>query len=289
MKANTRRAVLGSLVLVHALFPLATLAISHWVQGDFHAWWVARNAVRVVAFGELGLLVTMLGLIGAPSTWRWAAVALGSAECWCVLVVQHPDESQLNLAAYVLGPSALTLGLALAIRRTTVRSFDPLAMGDDDSGLQFSVGQLLVFTGMVAVLIAMAQQFLKQAVVVSPLLVVSEGSQIAVFTMVWATLRRRWRWVRAPVAAIVSCSVGVIVQSYLSESYFWGIILYPSTVTRWDYWEDLLSIPTFILLLSIFAAVTVQVAARCGYRPVQRRNLQFVVASCNLEGDASAQ
>jgi len=266
MEVNKRRAVLRLLVLVHLLLPVAVLAIFRWLTTDFHGWWVARNAVRVVAFGELGLLATWLGLAGALSNWRLAAAALGSAECWCVLVVSHPDEAPLNLAAYLLAPGALTLALALAIRRTSLRSFDPL-VPDDDSGWQFSVSQLLLFTGLVAVLIVLAQQYLKQAFVVSPLLVASEGSQIAVFVMIWATLRRRGRWVRTPVAAIVSCSVGMIVQVYLSESYFWGIILFPSTVTVWDWWEDLISIPTFIVLASFFAAATVQVAARCGYSP----------------------
>src|SRR5258708_7504326 len=152
MEANKRRAVLGSLVLVHALLPVAVLAISGWVPSDFHAWWVARNAVRVVAFGELGLLATWLGLGGELSIRRLAAAALGSAECWCVLVVGHPDEAPLNLAAFLFAPGALTLALAVALRRTSIRSFDPQAP-DDAPGLQFSVIQLLVFTGLVAVLI----------------------------------------------------------------------------------------------------------------------------------------
>jgi hypothetical protein len=269
MEANKRRTVLRLLVLVHLLLPVAVLAIFRWLISDFHGWWVARNAVRVVAFGELGLLAAWLGLGGSPSIWRLAAAALGSAECLCVLVVSHPDEAHLNLAAYLLAPGALTLFMALAICGTSVRSFDPLAP-DDDSGWQFSVSQLLVFTGLIAVQIVLAQQFLKQSIAVSPLLVASQGSQVAVFVMVWATLRRRGRWVRTPIAAFVSCSVGMIVQIYLSESYFWGIILFPSTVTLWDWWEDLLSIPTFIVLLSFFAAATVQVAGWCGYPPEHR-------------------
>lgn len=267
MKANKRFAVLGSLLLVHALLPAATLAISHWAQGDFHVRWVARNAVRVVTFGEAGLLATCLGLGGTPSIGRLAAVALGWTECWCVLVVRHPDELPLHLAAYLLAPGGVTLALALAIRRTSIRSFDPLATDDDVGDWQFTVSQLLLFTGLVAVLIVLAQQFLKLAFVVSPLLVASEGSQVAVFTMVWATLRRRGRWILTGIATIFACAVGVIVQSYLSESYFWGIVQAPLAASPWEWWEDLLSIPTFILLLSLFAALTVQVAARWGGLP----------------------
>ncbi|HEV3022123.1 MAG TPA: hypothetical protein VGX76_06635 [Pirellulales bacterium] len=259
-RVGKRPIVLGILIAAHASLPLATSAIASWRSDD----WIAKNAFRVATFGEAGLLAAWLGLAGAPSVWRLAAVGLGWAQCWWLLARVHPDDRPLNLAAFLLLPSVITAALALAIRATANRPLDRGA-----SGWQFSVGQLLVFTTLVAVLIVAAQQVVKEAIGVNPLLVASEGSQVAVLTMIWAAVGRRLRIVQVAVAAVFSCAVGVIVQSYLGRSYFWIVVLDLRGASVGELWEDLLSIPAFTLLVSFLAAATIEIAARCGY-PVLR-------------------
>jgi hypothetical protein len=251
-----RRIVLGLLILAHALLPLATYAVSRWRIDD----WVAKNAFRVATFGEAGLLAAWLGFAGRLSIGRLIAAALGWTQCWWLLVDVHRDDQPLNLVMFLLLPSAITAALALAIRSASIRSLEL-----DASGWQFSVGELLIFTTLVAGLIALAQRVVTEAIGVNPLLVASQGSQVAVLTMTWAAIGRRLRAFQFGLAAILACTVGVIVQSYLGRSYFWIVVLDLRGASAAAIWEDVFSIPVFTLAVAVFAAATVEIASRSGY------------------------
>ena len=121
---------------------------------------------------------------------------------------------------------------------------------------QFTVGQLLIITTAIAIAIALLQWFWKGRLVVDPWLMASEGAQISVVLMTWAALPRRWRAVRTIAAIVMVCAVGVIVQSFMSESWFWEVIEnFPGASLR-QIWDDLISIPLVTLFESLLATAT---------------------------------
>ena len=78
--------------------------------------------------------------------------------------------------------------------------------------------------------------------------------------MVWAALGRHRRKTRLAVAAVVVCGVGLIVQSFMSDEWFWRAVRQLRSTSWPAIWEDLLSIPFTTLFESALAAATIIVA-----------------------------
>ena len=206
---------------------------------------------RVIVFSEAGVLCAWAGLSGQPWDRRVVGCLAGLALCWVLLRLVDIKQPGLKLIECLLFPGAATVALTLAIKSSP-------SLDDDHAGRwQFSVGQLLIFTTMIAVVIVLLQQFWEGNLIVNPRLVMSEGSQISVLVMTWAALRRRWRKWRVAAAAMIVCAVGVTVQSFMSETWFWEALKNLNRASAFTLWEDLLSIPLAMLAESLFAAVTV--------------------------------
>ncbi|HVX13707.1 MAG TPA: hypothetical protein VHC22_21175 [Pirellulales bacterium] len=253
------RILLGlSLVAIHISLPLAAFACVRWQPQD----WSTRSLFRVVVFSEVGVLCVWAALSARRPVWKAAICAAGLALSWSLLKVVDAKQTSRLLVECLLFPGAATFALTLAIRSSA-------ASGAADSGWQFSVGQLLVFTTAIAVVIALIQHFWEGRLFFNPQprLVLAEGAQIAVILMTWAVLPRRRRKLRLTVATLLVGAVGVTVQSFMSDSFFWDAVKALHRISPFTLWEDLLSIPLVMLLESLFAAATVALLYRTPAEP----------------------
>lgn len=259
MERRTRYIVRCLLLTAHVLLPLAAFAFSHWQVKD----WSAHNVFRVVLFSEAGLLCVWAGLGSQAWQRRLVGTLAGLAFCWLLLWFRETKQTPLMLVESLLFTGAPTVVLAVVIKSSP-------AYTDDQTGVsrrwQFTVSQLLVVTSLVGVLIVLTQQFLKGNIAINPRLVVAEGAQIGMLVMVWAALPRRWRKMRLAAGALVACAIGLIVQSFMSESWFWDALRGLRTVGAHQLWEDLFSIPAVMLFESLLAAATV-IAPRSASSP----------------------
>lgn len=238
-----------ALLVLHVLLPLAAFAIAMWLP-----WWSMRNVFRVILFSEAGLLSVWAVLSPQPVLRRAVGWLAGLVLGFVLLVQVDSRLPSRKLVDSLLFPSAATIAFTLAIKRS------PALRDDGTPGRwQFTVGQLLIITTTVAVLIAVVQQFWRSMVFVEPRLMASEGAQIGVVITAFAVLPRRWRWFRFAVGYVVIGAVGVIVQSFMSESWFWDALRNFRRVSAYQIWEDLVSIPAITLGESLFAAATLVV------------------------------
>ncbi|HQU41592.1 MAG TPA: hypothetical protein PK867_02220, partial [Pirellulales bacterium] len=146
----------------------------------------------------------------------------------------------MMLVENLLFPGAVTIALATAIKSS------PAYLADRDGqdagpAWQFTIGQLLIFTSAVAVMIVLFQQLLKGSLMLNPRLVIAEGAQIGVVVAVWSALPRRWRRLRLAAGAVVACGVGLVVQSFMSADWFWDVLRKFPNVRIGELWGDLLS------------------------------------------------
>lgn len=237
-----------SLVAGHVLLPLVAFAVARFLRPD----WSTRNLFHIVVFSEAGMLCVWAALSGQSWGRRAVGCLLGLAACWTLLRLMEVKPIPLLLVECLLFPGAATLALTLTIKSSPT-------VGGDASRWQFTVGQLLIFTTTIAVVIALIQQFWEGNVRVNSRLVMAEGSQISIVVMSWAALGRRWRKGRIAAAAVMVCAVGLTVQSFMSDTWFWDALKNLNRVSAFTLWEDLISIPLAMLVESLFAAATVVV------------------------------
>lgn len=235
-----------ALVAIHVLLPLAAFALAMWKP-----WWSMRNVFRVILFSEAGLLSAWAVLSPQPISRRVLGWLAGLALGFVLLTQVDARLPSRKLVDSLLFPSAATIAFTLAIKRSP-------AVRDDNSGghWQFTVGQLLIMTTTVAVLIALVKQFWRSMIFVEPRLMASEGAQICIVIMTFAVLPRRLRWLRFAAGYFVVAVVGVIVQSFMSESWFWDVLRNMLRAPAYQIWEDLVSIPLVTLAESLLAAAT---------------------------------
>lgn len=237
------------LFALHLLLPLAAFALVLWKP-----WWSMRNVFRVILFSEVGLLSVWSVLSLQPLS-RRAGGLLAGLVLGFVLLAQVDDRLPTHiLVVSLLFPSAATIAFTLAIKRSPALDDDALS-----GRWQFTVGQLLIITTTVAVLIAMVQQFWRSMIFIEPRLMASQAAQICVVIMTFAVLPRRLRWFRFAIGYAVVAAVGVIVQSFMSESWFWDALRHWRRAGPYPIWEDLVSIPLLTLAESLLAAVTLVV------------------------------
>jgi hypothetical protein len=242
-----------ALVALHIFLPLVGFAFVR-MQPD----WSTRNVFRVVLFGEAAMLCVWAALSVQPAVRRTAICIAGLAALWVLLRYVDQRESARTLTECLFFPSAATAALTLAIKSS------PALKDDQYAGRwQFSVGQLLIVTTAVAVLIVLVQQFRRSSLMINPRLVASQGCQISIVLTIWAALPWRWRKCRIAAAALMVCAVGLVVQSFVSESWFWDAVKNPGRVGASRLWEDLISIPLVTLIESLLAAVTVAMFFGC--------------------------
>jgi hypothetical protein len=246
MTPHLRTSLGLSLIAIHVALPLAAFACARWQPRD----WSTRNLFLLVVFGQAGLLCVWAALSARRVTWEAAACAAGLVVCWSLLKIVDAKQTSRLLIECLLFPGAATFGLTLAIKSSLVREAP-------DSGWQFSVGQLLIFTTAIAVGITLVQHFSDARMFVNSRLVMAEGAQIGVILMTWAVLPRRRRAMRLTLAVLLVCAVGITVQSFMSDSFFWDALKTLNRISAFTLWEDLLSIPLAILLESLLAAATV--------------------------------
>ena len=251
---------------MHFLLPLAAFAISYPRPGD----WSAHNVFNIILFGEAGMLCVWAGLGDRPWWQRLIGTLAGLTVCWILLWLRETRQTPEMLVRCLLFPGAASLILAIAIKSTTASVVD----GPDAKSVwqvtQFTMGQLLIFTSTVAVVIVLVQHSLKGNIVINPRLVLAEGAQISIVLLVLAALRGRWRRSRILLASLVACAVGLVVQSFMSDSYFWDVLHALKNfagVPPAQLWEDLLSIPATIMLEGLLAAATVVTTRSAAYRP----------------------
>ncbi|HET6879695.1 MAG TPA: hypothetical protein VFI31_06060 [Pirellulales bacterium] len=237
------------LAAAHVVLPLAAFALAR-----LHPDWPTRNVFRVVLFGEAAMLCVWASLSVQPAVRRAAICVAGLTALWILLRSVDWREPSQKLTECLFFPSALTVALTLAIKSSP-------ALNDDDYAgrWQFSVRQLFIITSTVAVLIVLVQNFWRSSLIVNPRLVASEGSQICMVLTSWAALPWRWRKWRIAAAAVLVCAVGIVVQSFLSESWFWDALKNVRRASAAQLWEDLISVPFVTLIESLFVAVTVTV------------------------------
>lgn len=244
--AHSHSTVRFVLLALHVLLPLAAFALAVWKP-----WWSMRNVFRVILFSEAGMLCVWAVLSQQPVLRRVVGWLAGLLLCLFLLVQVDNRLPQQKLVDSLLFPSAATIAFTLAIR-----SMPSLR---DDAGpgrWQFTVRQLLIITTTVAVLIAVVQQFWRSMLFVDPILMASEGAQVCIVIMTFAVLPRRLRRVRFVAACIVICAVGIVVQSFMSESWFWDALRNFRRTSAYQVWEDLVSIPLITLSESLFTAAT---------------------------------
>lgn len=254
MRGWSRIALPAALGMAHVALPVATFALSYSRPKD----WSTHNVFRVILFAEAGMLCVWAGLGTRPWRQRLVGTLAGLAVCWLLLWLRETRQTAEMLVRSLLFPGAASVVLAVFIKMS-----HPAEAADrrkSQSRWQFSVRQLLVFTSTVAVVIVFVQHALRGALVSNERLVVAEGAQISVVIMVWAALGKRWRKTRLAAAALVVCGVGLDVQSFMSDEWFWRALdqlpFTPATVL----WEDVLSIPLATLCEAALAAATVIVA-----------------------------
>jgi hypothetical protein len=244
---------LHSLLGIHFLLPLVAFAVSYPRPRD----WIAHNVFDIVVFGEAGLLCVWAGLGTQPWPRRLVVTLAGLTACWFLLWLRETRQTPEMLVRCLLFPGAASVVLAVAIKSTPAHPSDGPGVKSIWQFTQFSVGQLLLLTSTVAVVIVLVQHSLKGNIVINPRLVLAEGAQISVVLLVWAALRGRWRKTRIVAASVVACAVGVVAQSFMSDSFFWDVLRGFPYVSARELWEDLLSIPLAMLLEGLFAAATV--------------------------------
>jgi hypothetical protein len=258
MTESTRRLLQGTLLAAHLVLPPAAFAVSYPRPRD----WIAHNVFNIIVFGEAGTLCVWAGL----SDWSWQRKLFGTLAgligCWILLWLRETRQTPQMLVACLLFPGAASVALAIAIKLSPAYLVDSSEAGAR-SVWQFTVGQLLLFTSTVAVVIVLVQHSLDGEIAINPRLVLAEGAQISVLVLVWAALCRRWRKVRLALASVVACAVGLTVQSFMSDSWFWEVLQDFRYMPAARIWEDLLSIPVAILLEAYLAAGTVM-AVRSG-------------------------
>ncbi|HWB14162.1 MAG TPA: hypothetical protein VG826_33355 [Pirellulales bacterium] len=241
-----------SLFATHFLLPLAAFAVSSATPDD----WPAHNVFDIVVFGEAGILCVWAGLGARPWQQRLVLTLAGLTACWILLWFREKGETPERLVRCLLFPGAASVVLAVAIKST--RAYLVGADGTEaKSAWQFTVGQLLVFTSTVAVIIVLVQHSLEGNIVVNRRMVMAEGVQISVVILVWAAIGGRLRKARIALASVMACAVGLTVQSFRSDSWFWGVLEDLPYVPWARLWEDLLSIPAAVLLEGLLAAATV--------------------------------
>jgi hypothetical protein len=246
MKVRSQNLARTSVLALHVLSPLVTFAFVHWQPDN----WSAHNVFRTVLFAEAGMLCVWAGLSEQPWRRRAMGCLVGLALCWLLLRFVDVKQPALKLIECLLFPGAATVALTMAIKSSPEI--------DDKAGRwQFTVGQLLIFTTMIAVVIALIQQFGEGSLFVNHRLVTSEGSQISVLLMTWAAIRRRWRKARLAIATVMVCAVGLTVQSFRSERWFWDALTNLGGASAFTLWEDLVSIPLTTLVESLLAATTI--------------------------------
>lgn len=234
------------MVALHLLLPLAAFSLARWQPS-----WSTRNVFRVILFSEAGVLAVWTGLSAQPWARKAAACLVGLAVCFALLRIVDARHPLLKLVESLVFPATATLAFTLAIRASLPLDDDPEA-----ARWQFTVGQLLIITTAIGVGIALLQWFWKGSQVVDSRLMASEGAQICVVLMTWAALPRRWRTVRIIAALSLVCTVGFIVQSFMSEGWFWEVLENFPGVTFNQIWDDLICIPLVTVIESLLAAAT---------------------------------
>jgi hypothetical protein len=247
MQTLTRRGLLAT----HFLLPLAAFAVSYPRPRD----WPAHNVFDVIVFGEAGLLCVWAALGARPWQQRLVLTLGGLTACWILLWFREAGQTPEMLVRYLLFPGAASVVLAVAIKSTPDYLVDP-DQSDAKSAWQFTTGQLLVFTSTVAVIIVLVQHSLAGNIAVNYRMVLAEGAQISVVMLVWAATGGRRRKIRVALASVMASAVGLTVQSFRSDSFFWGVLEDLPYVSGARIWEDLLSIPAAILLEGLLAAAT---------------------------------
>ena len=254
MRDWSRIALPAALGIAHVALPTAAFALSYSRPKD----WSTHSVFRVVIFAEAGMLCVWAGLSTRPWQQRCVGTLAGLAVCWLLLWLRETRQTAEMLVRSLLFPGSASVVLAVFIKMSPPTE----AAGSRNSQRrwQFSVRELLVFTSTVAVVIVFVQHALRGSLVSNERLVVAEGAQISVVIMVWAALGKRWRKVRLAAAALIVCGVGLIVQSFMSDEWFWRALdglPYTSSSTMW---EDVLSIPLATLCEAALAAATVTAA-----------------------------
>ncbi len=251
MTGSTQVVIQRSLLAAHLVLPLAAFAVSYPRPKD----WTAHNLFDIVVFGEAGMLCVWAGLSDRSWQRRLFATLAGLTACWILLWFRETRQTPEMLVACLLFPGAASLALTVTIRLSPAYFLDP---DEAKSMWQFSVSQLLLFTSTVAIVNVLLQRSLKSDIVMmNQRLVLAQSAQISVVVLVWAALCRRWRKVRLVLASVVACAVGLTAQSFMSDSWFWETIQDLRYMPAARIWEDLLSIPTAILLEALLAAATV--------------------------------
>lgn len=266
MAVDSRLPPLRFLVLLHLLLPLAAFGVSTWQPRD----WAARNVFRVVVFSEAGALCAWAGL--SDRTWRRRTFVTlaGLAGCWLLLFLRETRQTPWMLVESLLYPTAITIALATAIKLSPAYLAD--ANGEPTApAWQFTVGQLLIVTSAVAVMIAFLQNFWESSLIVNTRVMIAIGAQVGVIVGIWSALPPRWRKLRVTGGAVVAFAAGVIVQSFTSAGWFWDALRALPKSPVAGLWEDVLSIPTVMLCESLLAAATTlaaRSAARLRSRPL---------------------
>ena len=256
------------LVAAHVALPLAAFGFSLARPDD----WGARNVFRVVLFSEAGLLAVWAALSQTAWPRRAALAALGWTFCWILLALRHPTQSAVWLSVYLLLPSCATLVLALAVRTSKRRRAEKQGAAPAEARWQFTTSDLLTFTTVIGVAIVFVQRFLASRLSIEPLFLLCEGSQLALLVVLGLAAgqapRRRPGARDVPrivAAAVVACGLGLVMQSYLSASWFWDALRSFRGMAEGNFpgaavgvlWEDLFSIPITVLIESLFGVATV--------------------------------
>lgn len=252
-----RRFALALLIAAHAAAPLAAFGFSIARPDD----WAARNVFRVVTFSETGMLAVWAALSGAAWPRRAAVAVLGGLLGWILLAVRHPKYSTYWLAVYVLVACGATLLLTMAIEVSQRRRAERPA----NARWQFTTSDLLMFTTAIGVSIVCVQWFLASRTSTDALFLLAEGSQLSLLVAVGMLTGREERprrpgreAARYIVTLAVVCGLGFVMQSYLSASWFWDALRALRRTSIGVLWEDLFSIPTTVLIESVFAVATIR-------------------------------
>lgn len=194
---------------------------------------------------------------------------LGAAVGFAVLAATQTGYAPLLWIECLVLPSAFLFMLALAVvslpeTRRVMRG----QLSSASARWQFTLSELLVLTGGISALLAVAKQFMVGDLEIAPMLLIAAGSQTGVLFAALAAhaTRRRGLWLGG--AAFACLAVGIVVQSYMSAHWFWLLLGKLGSASPAELWEDLLSIPLTMLLTSSLAAATMLAApARSGPPP----------------------
>ncbi|HJT35439.1 MAG TPA: hypothetical protein VJ783_25660 [Pirellulales bacterium] len=254
-----KRVALALLIAAHVAAPLAAFGFSMARPDD----WAARNVFRVVTFSEAGMLAVWAALSGAAWPRRAAVAVLGGLLSWILLAVRHPKYSTYWLAVYVLVACGATLLLTMAVEASQRRRAEQQATA---GRWQFTTRDLLLFTTAIGVSIVCIQWFLASRTSTDALFLLAEGSQLSLLVALGMLAGPDHRPRRQPareaaryvVTLAVVCGLGFVMQSYLSASWFWDALRALRQTPIGVLWEDLFSIPTTVLIESLFAVATVR-------------------------------